>query len=128
MPKTTKKQFEYFKSRFRVYAKVYGITEWDVIFALGTNDPYSAAEVECDMLSMTATVKLNDNLCGHDAELHSIDMDAFHEVWEIILAKLMILASERFTAQEQLESVRHEIISRVQNTHFEGTRKLGVKT
>ena len=117
--KTTKSDFDYFCKRAQFWIKYFHVFDWDICFYFNRDE-----EAQFDQLAYCIS-----NLDGRAATLgfccnwqetkptkKQIDLAAFHEVWELILSPLNILAQDRFVTESRIEEARHSIIRRLENT------------
>lgn len=113
--KTTKKDFELFKSFCDGHIKRLGLVEWSVHYNHGYIDG-SYAETGYKLSGGVATITLSkhwDDLRPKTDE--HINRLALHEVLHIVMAPLFAEAGERYTNQMALETAEHLIIRRLEN-------------
>lgn len=113
--RTTKKDFELFKSFCSEHIKNLGLVEWSIHY----NHEHvegSYAETAWRLSAGVATITLStywDDLRPKtESEVRRL---ALHEVLHIVMAPLYAEASERYTSPIQLEVAEHSIIRRLEN-------------
>jgi len=113
MRKTTKTEFELFKKECQRWIKFWGLTEWEINYRHKEIDREVYAVCYTDIIGMTATLKFNKNI-REDLESQPKE-SAFHEICELLLAKLSTLANDRYSTEDELCVASHEIIRRLEN-------------
>lgn len=118
--KTTKEDFELFKSDCLHWIEFFGLQDWMVSF-LHEKDGEALAWVNVDYDNSTATISFNkdwiDNKVFYKEE--EIRMIAFHEVSELLISELDTLARERYgVTEDRLLKARHKFIHRMENSVF----------
>jgi len=113
--KTTKKQFEHFKKCFLIYAEKWGLKEWRFDFvhddcgvAMSTvnYDSRNKVVTVCFTLTFSALPPLT---------MKEVRETAKHEVHEMVVAELSVLAHDRFTTEDEIVRVRHTLVRRMDN-------------
>jgi len=115
--KTTAKHFQLFKAEVRKWLKVFGLTDWEVTVIHGIDNDTDGANCSGDIMSRQATIRLAIDFTEKGPIIdEDIKLAAFHEVCELLLQPLCLLAESRFgVLQESLESERHAVIMRLQH-------------
>ena len=113
--------FKIFKKAVYDWVDNYGLKEWLITISLGlsiecmehfNNPPEAVCEPDLD--AMQANIALNDTW-PNEPTRERLKEAAFHEVTELLLAPMNILASERYTTEDQIDQARHAIIQRLYN-------------
>lgn len=112
--RTTKKDFETFKTSFNKYLGILGVTDWSVHFDHDLADGAYARSY----------YKLSDGICTivfstewddmRPKTIDEIDRLALHECLHILLAPLVAEAGERYTNQLAIDTAEHLIIRRLE--------------
>lgn len=117
MYKTTKKEFELFKKECRKWIKFFGLFDWEVYYEHVELKEKAYATCHTDMLGMVATFSFN-KVVGTNIR-DDIRRTAFHEVCELLISKLKIIAKCRFLSEDEITTANHEIIRRLENCVFD---------
>lgn len=120
--RTTAAHFKIFKAECEKWIKVWGLLEWKIYYDhLELDGDYG----ECcrNLIAKKATIALGKTWANINAiGSQEVKAIAFHEVAELLLSGLDILAMARFTTANEIESERHSIIQRLENVVFEGSK------
>jgi len=107
--KTTRKQFEVFKSEFLRWYERLGLTEWRVRFHHERLEKGVCACVCADCESRLAPVYLGFVLD------HSIEEVARHEALELLMSEFEDVARSRYVRPDDVVQARHAVIRRLEN-------------
>lgn len=112
--------FLLFVAESRTWITRYGLNDWDITFIFGVpeTDNDSMACVSCNHEAMRATVYFNrendsDDVLARDKN-ELIKHCAFHEITEIVLEPLEVLARSRYWNDASWESANHAVLYRIQ--------------
>ena len=112
---TTKDQFELFKLKFNHWVDEFGLKEWAIDFEHNNKDPESLAWIRFNVFGRTATVGLTE-YWGEDVSSDKmVEQCAFHELMELLLAKLAVIPFIRTTDEEGVSEEVHIVIRRLEN-------------
>jgi hypothetical protein len=112
------KHFKIFKEECERWVKITGIENWFISYELNKNIDVDGnlAHVMYHLEDRLVTITLNANYDeGRIPTDDEIKRAAFHEVWEIVFARLQYLAKERFCNEKEINDSRHEIIRILEN-------------
>jgi len=113
--KTTKKQFEHFKKCFLIYAEKWGLKEWRFDFA-HDDCGHALSTVNYDTLNKVVTVAFTTEFGSlPPLTMKEVRETAKHEVHEMVVAELSVLAHARFTTEDEIVRVRHTLVRRMDN-------------
>lgn len=116
--KTTKKHFELYKKSVAFWLDYYGLKGWEIAY-VHKDWEGNMAYVEYDITGRCATFGLAVN---RDKKFfscpYSIELDAFHEVGELLLSQLTHLCYSRFIIREQIDIEIHNVIRTLENVIF----------
>lgn len=123
MKKENKSDFEIFKDECRRWIKFFGLTEWEIDYALVKSDEKIDAWVSFDEINgMVAVICLNDTWKERDENFYSIEnvkKAAFHEICEVLVAKIMRLVDARYNVcEDDTILAKHELIRRLENSMY----------
>ncbi len=114
--KTTKKDFVLFKQEVRKWIDILGLKSWDLDIVHKNNGDMPSAVGWCrfNLIGRCATIGLAEKW---ELEItdKSIRKTAFHEVSELLTARLNVVASERCITQAEIEESVHELIRTLEN-------------
>jgi hypothetical protein len=121
--KEPKTDFEIFKNECRKWIKFFGLTEWEIDYAFVKDDEKIDAWVTFDEINgMLAVICMNALWKERDETFYTLDnvkKAAFHEVCEVLIAKIIRLASARYcVSEDELTLAKHELIRRLENTLY----------
>lgn len=116
--KTTAEDFEIFKSEAMKWIVFFGLADWEVHFFHEFLDHGMGATTQGWFKSKNAEIKLNKEWPKEYKNEYQIRLTAFHEVCELLLMELRILAQCRYLAEDDIDHATHTIIQRLVNTVF----------
>jgi len=118
--KTTKKDFQEFKKECEYWIKYFRISGWEIHF-IHSSDPDGRACCFWDEPGRISTISLNLSWSMTPVK-NEIKRTAFHEVCELLLARLQNQAME-IKAKLYVSETAHEIIRVLENSIFIEKRK-----
>ena len=119
--KVPKKRFTEFKRAVKYWIEIFGLKHWEVYIDFGGVDEDAYAEVEYDVQTKTATIRLTDT-CKDRQELNELQPDkrAFHEVCHLMLATLNEMADSKIRIGKNEVSLEiHNVIRILENAIYE---------
>lgn len=123
--KTTKKDFELFKSTCKKWVERFGLKGWEICYQHVKLRDDRTAECSYDMIGRTASLALSteidDDTYGH----RSVCRDAFHEVGELLLVRIRVLARRRYATEDDIDEEVHGIIRTLENVLFDHCKEAG---
>ena len=111
--KTTKQDFEYFKSQCRVWQEILELGSWELYFCHKKLDSEFFAEVASNYKGQKASIFLNTNF-KVDVEIdkrEQIKKTALHEMLHVFLNRMNCLASDRIWDETEWQREEHYIIN-----------------
>ena len=111
--KTTKKDFEVFKTTFIHWQNLLGLKDWQCFFEhVPLDDCFG--NITTDSEGRVGTVRFSSRLPSH---VHSFDSrrTARHEALELLLDDLGTLAQYRYVRYDEIKTARHAVIRRLEN-------------
>jgi hypothetical protein len=121
MATTTKQQFALFKEEVWKWLRYFHLGSWDVDILLEPTDG-EAGLCGCDYVQKYARIILADNLNFDDESAEGkqlyVKKIAFHEVCELLLGEIRLVADSRYATPEMINNSIHGVISRLTNTIF----------
>ena len=117
--KTTPKHFALFKKTVYVWLDHFGLKDWEIIIShdipVSVDDAMGACGT--DLAQRSCTIYLNKEWDVPVTD-EFVKATAFHEVGELLLAPLDILArvTERMISPDEFDSAKHAIIARLYNS------------
>jgi len=115
--KTTKKHFELFKKEGRKWLREFGLLDWETFF--NHKDIDARARYSADIEHRIAVLILSTQWEGPQPQNKLIRRAAFHEVAELLLAKIRCLAESRTCDEQELNEAIHAVIRTLENVIFE---------
>jgi hypothetical protein len=108
--------FRYFQARCKYWINHFGLHDWDVIYLCeDTEGPDGLCG--CDYSQKYARIVLSNSI-EFDTEDYRSEVDhiAFHEICELLLAEIRLVACERYTTPLMIDHACHGVISRLTNS------------
>lgn len=117
MAKQKKNILQEFERCCEAWLDFFGLKDWAIAYKIDNDPTNSACMIYHDdaIESRAVTLAINPEI-DHDEV--SINQRAFHEVAEVLLLKLRILAGNRFVTEPQIQEEIHNIIARLENSVF----------
>lgn len=115
--KTTKQHFELFKKECQKWIEFFGLKDWDV-WCVHENVEGNLGSIVYDLLDKQATINLATDWGMTKPTTLEIRKTAFHEVCELLLARLGIYGKARFIKEVDFTEATHDIIRRLENSVF----------
>ena len=116
---TTRKQFDLYKKTAEMWIKKWGQVSWEVHIKHMDNDLEALATCQADPSGRTAIFTFTKYI-GKSEGLtdERIKMSGFHETCELLLAPLVIACRDPKSREDELDSIRHGIIRRLEHVIF----------
>ena len=120
MAKTTKKDFKTFCTEVDRWINLYGLRGWEITVTHEELDEGWAAKCVFWMQDRAAEVTLaktwdSDKFEINDSEIRKA---AFHEMTELLMSRLQIIAESRYILQREIEEEVHNVIKVLENVLF----------
>ncbi len=119
MAQTTPEQFQLFKDEALKWIDRFGLKGWDVTFTNKSCRESDRANIAYRVLQRMATINLEPDWGEHEATDHLVAKAAFHEVGELFIGRLAILAQSRTTREDEIDEEVHNIIRTLENVLWE---------
>ena len=113
--KTTKKDFEIFKTECEKWIEIFGLKGWAIEFYHKDDLKDSRASCSYDVVSRSASLYLNITWHEDTVSEANIRKSAFHEVCEVMLCNIRCLAETRFISKIEIDEECHAIIRTLEN-------------
>jgi hypothetical protein len=119
--KTTSDDFRIFQEAVVYWQKRLGMLTWQ-IYTRHQNKEGAQAYCAFNLGGRSATIYLSKVLHNYDEPPGDrlIKRMAFHEVCELLMARMAICATARFVTAEEIEEARHEVIRTMEHVIFDG--------
>jgi len=123
--KTTKANYELFKSECKKWITVFGMLGWEVYYQ---HKDLSGNQFAYCLWPQTPqdrvfTIGLSKNLPEYDDLEMEIKRSAFHEVMEAFLYRISYLGEARYLQPEEIPEERHHIIRTLEKVIFKKGKK-----
>jgi len=115
--KTTKKHFELFKKEGRKWLREFGLLDWETFF--DHEDIDARAEFNANVEYRTVVFTLSAHWKNVRISSWLIKKAAFHEVAELLLVDIRILAESRTMDSQDLNGKIHSVIRTLENVIFD---------
>ncbi len=116
--KTTAKDFVLFRKEAKKWLEWWNLLDFDVCFQHVQDISGSLASCSSNILACTATLFLAPDWKDNPVSNSRIKRSAFHEVSELRLARLCVLAESRFINRYEIEEETHALIRVFENRIF----------
>jgi len=115
--KTTPEHFEIFKKEVRHWLEAFGLKGWEVFFKHAEPPEPGRGYIGYSLLGRVATFYLAPKWENYEKPIQPQEVArvAFHETCELVLARLYILARERFIREDEIKEEIHHIIRTLEN-------------
>lgn len=117
--KTTKEHFKLFQSECEKWVDFFGLYGWSIHYEHNyTNDNYG--ECYFSVIGRVAKITLNTEFPDEGkAVINSVKETAFHEICELLLARLNVLALGKFASNADIvNEAIHDVIRTLENKIF----------
>ncbi len=115
--KTNKKHFQVFKKACVKWLDFFGLKDWSVHYGHKYDDE-NMASIVYNLTGKVATIYLTIDW-DIEPTKRAVERTAFHEVCELMLARLVICSRSRFITNDEIVEATHSIIRRLENTVFD---------
>lgn len=116
---TSKADFELFKKYVEKYYNAFGLMRYRLYVSHDDLDNGVWGSCKVHLRDMLAEITFNKHPTGVDLpNKEDIKTCAFHEVCELLMARLSINGSARFVSECDMEEARHEVICLMETTLF----------
>lgn len=109
--KTTKKDFEQFKTECLRFAKEWGLGDYEYSFFHTRLQDGRAAETKRDLEGSSISIWLTTNSGGN--ERFDILETAKHEMLHVVLTEMAERAQYRYVSYSELEAAEHKTVNRL---------------
>ena len=119
--KTTPEDFQIFQEAVAYWQRRLGLLDWYIYTRHKTRDRDAQASCYPDLAGRCATLYLSRVLHNYDDPPGEtfIRRMAFHEVCEVLMARMLICAVARYVTREEIDEARHEIIRTLEHVIFD---------
>ena len=111
--KITKKQFKYFQDCCEFYIDMLGLKDWEMYYELKSTEGALAA-CAANTGDRIACITLSTPWEDQEPTDEELKEAACHEILELLMWELYMLARTRFINDDQLEGARHAIVRRLE--------------
>ena len=120
--KTTPEDFRVFQEAVTFWQRRLGLLDWHIYTRHKTQNRDAQAGCYTDLSGRCATINLSKVLDNYDEPPGDkfIRHLAFHEVCELLMARMMICALARHVTGDEINEARHEIIRTLEHVIFDG--------
>ena len=116
---TTEQDFEEFKKECWKWIDIFGLKEYSYHFIHNDEDPEAFAWCQADIPSKIAVICLTKTWGSNEYNLTQVRKSAFHEVCEVMLCEMVLMAKSRDFKQVAFEGATHRVIRILENTVFD---------
>lgn len=118
--RTTSKHFDIFKKEAFLWIGKFNLGCWGIgFFHTDTSDgELNRAWLSVQYSHQLASIGLTRNWGNNAVTVHKVKRAAFHEVFHLMLANLMIMGQDRWANQDTIEAEEHSVIRRMENLFY----------
>ena len=117
--KTTSAHFRIFERECRKWIKIFGLYDWEVF--IQHNKIESRAEINYNLRNKLATITFSKEWTNYNhIPVQDIRLTAFHEVMELMLARLVVVGRSRWVDESESDEASHDVIRRLEHVVFRG--------
>lgn len=117
---TTDEHFEIFKTECRKWVNILGLMGWEIFYSHKPVKESSRANASYHVMGRIATLNLEpvwkDSDVSSDDEIRRI---AFHEVCEVLMARIAIIGKDRYISESEIDEEVHNVIRTLENVLWE---------
>jgi hypothetical protein len=119
--RTTPEDFAIFQEAVAYWQRRLGLLDWHIYTRHKTRDRDAQASCYPDLSGRCATLYLSKVLHNYDDPPGEtfIRRMAFHEVCEVLMARMMICATARYITFTEMDEARHEVIRTLEHVIFD---------
>lgn len=121
--KTTKKDFELFKKEAERWIKEFGLIGWEIDILHEKLDGDSIALTKFDTKNRWAIIRLGTDWGEGKVTKFEVLKCAFHEVCEVLCAKLRIMGNSKYIDEAEVDEGVHILIRTLENVLWTKTQK-----
>ena len=108
--RTTTKHFKQFKRECRKWIRIFGLYGWEVYYFHEDDGAGRRAWASYKAIGRICIMCLNRNWKTVKPTKRLVRLAAFHEVCELLLARVNTEAKYRFASEEVVDEASHEVI------------------
>ncbi len=108
--RTTKKHFKLFKCECRKWIRIFGLYGWEVYYFHEDDGTDHRAWASYKTTGRVCSLCLSTNWGTMYPTKRLVRLAAFHEVCELLLARMNTEAKYRFASEEVVDEAAHEVI------------------
>jgi len=117
-------EFEVFKRSCQVWLDFLGLKDWRVAYDKKMNqESYAQCDASVEGNVAVLSYCYDPNMGQLSLAERDVNMDAFHEVMHVLMARIMFLAECRFGSQEELRAEEERLIRTLESTIYPATKK-----
>jgi len=124
---TTSKHFEIFKKEAELWLERLGLIDYRVEFFHKEISKDALAVMDANIDGRVATITLAIDWSHERISTYQLKRTAFHEVIELLLARIGYLGECRFLQNEEIPEEKHNIIRRLENFFYGNTSSKTIK-
>jgi len=113
--KATSKHLELYKKEVLRWLDDFKISGWEYHFEFDEKDEENTAGAKWSLEGRTITFELSRNQEKKNLTENAINISALHEVLHVIFARLMTLASRRYTSETEIKESAEETVNTLIN-------------
>jgi hypothetical protein len=121
---TNDKHFDAFKKECDKWIKIFGLIGWQVDYEHdGDEKERNLAWCQTNILARRSTIGLVKNWAHQEVTTSEVKRCAFHEVCELLLSRMKIIAETRIIGTDEIAEENHNLIRILENVLWLPTQK-----
>jgi len=118
MYETTDEDFIIFKQECQKWIEFFGLFGWDVFYYHENLKNRMFANCTYTGFNRIASIRLNKEFLKEHYSVYQLKQTAFHEICELLFARIHIINDSRFCGNDEMEEEIHNIIRILENKLF----------
>lgn len=116
--KTTPEHFEIFKQECEKWIEIFGLKDWKIEFRHEEHLDNTTASLWASSVDRLAVIYLDPDWKHQEITPEALDLSAFHEVCELLIAPLTICAKARYVSEDEIMEGGHYIVRTLENVLY----------
>ena len=117
--KTTKKDFEEFTAEAQKWSNYFGMSDWEIIYLhddqQGVGDNRASCYVDYNGKIASIYLACEWNIPPYKGVIKKV---AFHEIVEVLISPLRVMAQSRYVTSDEIDVANHYIVRILENCVF----------
>lgn len=117
----TDDEYGYFQDRCKVYAKMFGLIDWDLYFCLeDLSDDAELAHITWCFTGHSCRITMSTKVPSYENYQREIDKIARHEIIHLLLSRLQEYSQRRSIMQDDIDESIESLVRMIENVFQSG--------